>query len=222
MKDSDIERQAAQLTRSQAEDTEEQTKTESDFRIIAVTNRWLSVGDYFERLEKIAASDADALILREKDLPEEAYEVFAKRVMEICERAGKECILHSFVQTAAKLNCGSIHLPLHLLRQLAGAENGGILKRFGTVGASVHSPQEALEAQRLGADYVTAGHVFATDCKKGLEPRGIEFLEDTVKSVNIPVYAIGGISKRNLQQVKDAGASGVCVMSQMMTGSWYE
>lgn len=196
------------------------------FKIIAVTNRHLSAGDYFDRLAKIAASDADAVILREKDLTEEEYELCAKKAAEICKRAGKTYILHTYVQTAAKLNCGSVHLPLPLLRQLSGSdektEKSSILQRFHTVGASVHSPLEAMEAECLGADYVTAGHVFATDCKKGLEPRGISFLEDTVKSVKIPVYAIGGISRKNLQQVKAAGAAGACVMSQMMSGAWYE
>lgn len=196
------------------------------FKIIAVTNRHLSAGDYFDRLAKIAASDADAVILREKDLTEEEYALYAKKAAEICKRAGKTCILHTYVQTAVKLNCKSVHLPLPLLRQLSGSdektEKSGILQRFHTVGASVHSPLEAMEAERLGADYVTAGHVFATDCKKGLEPRGISFLEDTVKSVKIPVYAIGGISRKNLQQVKAAGAAGACVMSQMMSGAWYE
>lgn len=175
LKRNDTDERAAQLIWSKTDDGGEQTKMERSFRLIAVTNRRLSAGDYFERLEKIAASDADAIILREKDLPESEYEIYARKAMEICNRAGKECILHTFVKTAVRLNCGSIHLPLHLLQQLADAGEGGILERFDTVGASVHSPQEAAEAQRLGADYVTAGHVFVTDCKKGMEPRGIEF-----------------------------------------------
>ena len=87
-----------------------------------VTNRHLSAGDYFDRLAKIAASDADAVILREKDLTEEEYELCAKKAAEICKRAGKTYILHTYVQTAAKLNCGSVHLPLPLLRQLSGSD----------------------------------------------------------------------------------------------------
>lgn len=83
-----------------------------------------------------------------------------------------------------------------------------MLRHFSTVGASVHSPEEAREAQALGADYVTAGHVFATDCKRGLEPRGLEFLRETVNAVSIPVFAIGGISAENVKAVRKAGAAG--------------
>jgi thiamine-phosphate pyrophosphorylase len=68
----------------------------------------------------------------------------------------------------------------------------------------------------LGASYVTAGHIFATDCKKGLEPRGITFLENVCASVDIPVYAIGGISSDNYMEALDAGAQRVCMMSALM------
>ena len=60
-------------------------------------------------------------------------------------------------------------------------------KEFETVGVSVHSADEAVLAEKMGATYVTAGHIFATDCKKGLEPRGIEFLKNAVSSVDIDV-----------------------------------
>ncbi len=198
-----------------------------EFKIIAVTNRHLSPGDYFRRLEKIAASDADAIIVREKDLTEAEYEVFARRAMEICEEAGKECILHTFYEAAARLGCSGIHLPLHAFRESADAADEACFRsrlrpQFSRIGVSVHSPQEAMEAERLGADYVTAGHIFVTDCKKGLAPKGIKFLEETVKSVTIPVYAIGGIHRENIPDVKAVGAAGACIMSQMMNGNWYE
>lgn len=59
-------------------------------------------------------------------------------------------------------------MPLRLMNENAE-------KEFETVGVSVHSADEAVLAEKMGATYVTAGHIFATDCKKGLEPRGIEF-----------------------------------------------
>lgn len=199
----------------------EKSGVNGGFRIIAVTNRHLCAGDYFERIEKIAASGADAVILREKDLTEGAYEELARRVMKICESAQIGCILHTYAETAVRLGCRRIHLPMHVLRQ-RNREPGRILSRFSAVGASVHSPEEAREAQALGANYVTAGHVFATDCKKGLEPRGLNFLRETVNAVSIPVFAIGGISAENLEAVRSTGAAGACVMSQMMRGEFYE
>ena len=75
---------------------------------------------------------------------------------------------------------------------------------------------DALEAQSLGCTYITAGHVFETDCKKGLPGRGLEFLRDVCAAVDIPVYGIGGIDADNIALVRDAGASGACLMSSLM------
>ena len=89
---------------------------------------------------------------------------------------------------------------------------------FHKIGTSIHSVEDAIEAQRLGATYVTAGHIFTTNCKKGLPPRGLDFLKNVCDAVTIPVYGIGGI-KFNPQQwndLKEQGASGGCIMSGMM------
>ena len=66
--------------------------------------------------------------------------------------------------------------------------------------------------------YITAGHIYVTDCKKGLEPRGLGFLKDVCSTVNVPVYAIGGIKfdKKQWEELKQKGASGGCIMSGMM------
>lgn len=73
-----------------------------------------------------------------------------------------------------------------------------------------------MKAQELGADFVFAGHVFATDCKKGLPPRGLDFLRDVVGAVDIPVYGIGGINEKNIKQIMECGAAGGCMMSGFM------
>ena len=72
------------------------------------------------------------------------------------------------------------------------------------------------EAQDLGCTYITAGHIFLTDCKKGLPGRGLPFLEEICKTVRIPVYAIGGISSQNIESVRKTGAAGACIMSGFM------
>ena len=73
-----------------------------------------------------------------------------------------------------------------------------------------------MEAQALGCTYITAGHVFETDCKKGLPGRGLEFLQDVCAAVDIPVYGIGGIDADNIALVRNAGSSGACLMSSLM------
>lgn len=84
------------------------------------------------------------------------------------------------------------------------------------IGTSVHSIEQAKEAMTLGASYMTAGHIFSTQCKPGLTPRGIDFLKNICQTVQVPVFGIGGIHPDNMQQVLDAGAAGVCMMSEMM------
>ena len=180
--------------------------------IICVTNRKLCKEDFLTRIESIAAMHPKAVILREKDLTEAEYTKLAEKVMEICRRYGTQCILHTFINAAVKLGCDSIHLPLPVLRQASGEDKA----KFRIIGCSCHSPEEAREAESLGSGYITAGHVFATDCKKGLPPRGIEFLHQVCSTVDIPVYAIGGISAENMDDVRKAGAAGGCIMSGFM------
>lgn len=180
--------------------------------ILCITNRSLCGEDFLTRIDKIAAARPAGIILREKDLSEDEYVKLACAVLDICGKYGTTCILHRFVGAAVKLGWSEIHLPLHILRGMSGEDRA----KFTTLGASCHSAEDAIEAERLGCTYITAGHVFATDCKKGIPGRGLDFLKDVCGSVSIPVYAIGGISACNIADVRKCGASGACVMSGTM------
>lgn len=182
------------------------------FKIICVTNRNICEGDFLERIDAIGREKADALILREKDLSEEQYEKLARAVLDICKKNQLPCILHSFSEVAKRLNHPAIHLPLTLLRNLTAEEK----VFFTCLGASCHSVEEAEEAEALGCTYITAGHIFETDCKKGLPGRGTEFLKAVCESVSVPVYAIGGIRQNHLEELQQAGAAGACSMSGFM------
>jgi len=85
-----------------------------------------------------------------------------------------------------------------------------------SVWVSVHSLQEAIRAEESSANAILAGHIYETDCKKGLPGRGLEFLTSIIEQVDIPVYAIGGIDQFNIEEVASAGASGACQMSYYM------
>ena len=180
--------------------------------IICVTNRLLCKEDFLVRIEKIACEKPKAIILREKDLPKDEYKALAGSVIAICEKYNTTCILHSFSAVADELDCKAIHLPLHILKELSDKDRAG----FHILGASCHSVADAKEAKRLGCTYIIAGHIFETDCKKGLAGRGVEFLKEVCESVSIPVYAIGGINDENISQIRSAGAKGACVMSGVM------
>lgn len=180
--------------------------------IVCVTARALCEWDFIGQLGKIAAAAPARIILREKELPESEYKALAEKAMEACGEYDTELTLHYFWKTAIELGAESVHLPLHVLRQLSGGDKS----HFRCIGASCHSVEEAVEAERLGAGYITAGHIFATDCKRGLEPRGLDFLRMICESVSLPVYAIGGITPENIASVRSCGASGACVMSGFM------
>ena len=180
--------------------------------LLCVTNRQLCQVDFLTRIEEIAKCAPGGIILREKDLAETEYKALAAQVLKICSQYQVPCILHSFVGAAMELRADKIHLPLPLLQKMSQAEKAN----FTVLGASCHSLEEASEAERLGCTYLTAGHIFATDCKKGVPPRGIAFLESICKEVSIPVYAIGGITADRMRAVRDAGAKGACIMSGLM------
>ena len=180
--------------------------------ILCVTSRTLCREDFLTRIERIAACHPAGIILREKDLSPLTYKELAVPVMRICAQHKVHCVLHSFVDVAIQLHADAVHLPLHILRKMSEAEKSC----FSVLGASCHSVEDAVEAQTLGCTYITAGHVFETDCKKGLPGRGLGFLRDVCAAVSIPVYGIGGIDGTNIAQVRAAGASGACLMSSLM------
>lgn len=180
--------------------------------LICVTNRLLCRDDFYTRLDLLASSGPDAIMLREKDLPITDYTALAERVQAICQRRGVRLIINQNIETALRLKIPFVHLALPDLRI-----HHNDLKAFTQVGASVHSRHEAVEAKALGAHYVLAGHIFATACKEGVPPRGPAFLEDVCAHVDIPVWAIGGITPQHAQAVIRAGAKGVAVMNEAMT-----
>ncbi|MBR5382040.1 MAG: thiamine phosphate synthase [Oscillospiraceae bacterium] len=181
--------------------------------ILCVTNRLLCRGDFLSRVEELAAAGPRGILLREKDLDESGYLALAERVKAICDGHGVPCILHGHPAAAEALGCPALHLPLADLRALDEKTRA----RFTVLGASCHSAGDALSAERLGCTYVTAGHVFDTDCKRGLPGRGLDFLREVCESVAIPVYAIGGIGPKNADPVRSCGAAGLAVMSGPMT-----
>ena len=180
--------------------------------LICITNRKLCSNNFSDQIEMISSAHPKAIVLREKDLSEKEYEQLARQVMQICQKHGTQCILHSFSNVAIALGAAAVHMPLPLLQKMTLQEKS----HFQIIGASCHSLEEAKEAQDLGCTYITAGHIFLTDCKKGLPGRGLPFLEEICKTVRIPVYAIGGISSQNIESVRKTGAAGACIMSGFM------
>jgi thiamine-phosphate pyrophosphorylase len=187
---------------------------------IAVTNRKLCPGDFFERIRQLAEGIRyDVILLREKDLSESEYEILAKEVQYICSRTGKTLFLHRHFSAAERLCPQGIHLPLSVLTELSASERQKLKKKVEKTGTSIHSEEQLHQALELGVDYVFAGHIFQTDCKKGVPPRGLPFLKKICEESTVPVYAIGGICEKNEKSAVEQGAAGVCIMSGSMRGA---
>ncbi|MGM9964680.1 MAG: thiamine phosphate synthase, partial [Clostridium sp.] len=81
------------------------------------------------------------------------------------------------------------------------------------VGVSVHSLEEAIYADENGADFILVSHIFATKCKEGLKPKGVDYIKEVKAKVSCKVVALGGINTENYNEVIKAGADGIAIMS---------
>ena len=209
----------------------------SKFELVWVTNRRLSE-DFFADVRRVAqGGKADKILLRESDLSEDEYENLARKTLEIIAECGSgaRLILHTYANVASKLGVCELHLPFTKFAALSGesAINLRDLAKFDGVctdkdealgicasnlmqklkiGVSVHSLEQALSAQELGADYVVAGHIFDTPSHALERCKGLKFLREICESLSIKTYAIGGINFENLSEIKDAGAAGAYMM----------
>ena len=207
------------------------------FELVWVTNRRLSE-DFFADVRQVAQSGkADKILLRESDLPEHEYESLARKTLEIIAECGSsvQLILHTYANTASRLGVCELHLPFTKFRASGGerATNLRDLAKFDgarsdkegygsicasnltqklKIGVSVHSLEQALLAQELGADYVVAGHIFDTPSHALERGRGLKFLLEICENLSIKTYAIGGINFENLDKIKDTGAAGAYMM----------
>ena len=189
----------------------------SELPLIAVTDSASCprpLAEQIERLTKLTELRPQAVILRAKSLDKAAYRTLALQAQQSCEATGIPLILHSDWQLARELGISMLHLPLALLRQISEYERA----YFTWLSTSVHSVGEAQEAQALGATVLIAGHIYTTQCKEGLAPRGLSFLQAVCSAISLPVYAIGGIGFDAAQhaELKANGARGACVMSAYM------
>lgn len=182
-------------------------------KIAAVTNRHMTDSGkaFLEQIRYLCEMGISAIILREKDMTEKEYGNLSERVLDIADSYKTRVILHTYINVAEEINYRYIHLPIGSFR-----DNHSRLKDFSMVGVSTHTVEEGLEAEKLGADYITASHIYETDCKKGIKPKGLEYLSEVCRNVNIPVYALGGIGFSNMAEALGCGADKVCMMSELM------
>lgn len=194
-----------------------------------ITNRKLCPGeDVIGRLKYLVKNshksygnsifNMEAVILREKDLEIQFYERLLKEASELFSGTSIELYAHSHWKTAIDLDIKNIHMPFSHFNKICEApkDKNDFLQGFQKIGISVHSLEEALICESEGVDYVLYSHIFPTECKKYMKPKGLKSLNDITKKVIIPVYALGGIRADNAHLAVEAGAKGVAIMSKFM------
>ena len=202
---------------------------ENKIKLNIITNRKLCENENLERqIEKIFSAyekkiilknfEIVTLTLREKDLGKNEYLNLVEKIYPICKRYRIDLILHQNydLNLDEKYKIEGIHLSYDNFKSLNKNIREELIKKYKRIGVSIHSLDEAKEIESLGATYVVAGHIFKTDCKKGLEPRGLNFIKELSSILTIPIFAIGGINKENSNLVLNSGAFGVCMMSSLM------
>lgn len=194
-----------------------------------ISNRKLCENENLEKqIEKIFSAykrkiilenfEIDSLTLREKDLDKKEYLELVEKIYPICQKYKVSLILHQNydLNLDDKDNIEGFHLSYDSFKSFNKNIREELIKKYKRIGVSIHSIDEAKEVQNLEASYIVAGHIFETDCKKDLEPRGLKFIKDLSSILTIPIFAIGGINQENSNLVVNNGAFGVCMMSSLM------
>ena len=202
---------------------------ENKIKLNIISNRKLCENENLEKqIEKIFSTyqrkiilenfEIVSLTLREKDLNKNEYLKLVEKIYPICQKYRIDLILHQNydLNLDEKYNIGGIHLSYEIFKSLNKNIREELIRKYKKIGVSIHSVDEAKEIENLGATYIVAGHIFKTDCKKDLEPRGLKFIQELSLILTIPIFAIGGINQENSHLVINSGAFGVCMMSSLM------
>ena len=175
-----------------------------------ITNRKLiKNGDLYTVVKEAILGGVDVVILREKDLShDELYNVSFK-LKKITDNYNIPLIINSDLEVAKKLKTYGFHTGINGL-------NEDINNYSEALGISVHSLEEAKLANSYNPRYLLASHIYETDCKKGLMPKGLKLIEEIKSNIDTSIIGLGGINHENLEEVLYYGASGVAVMSYIM------
>ena len=179
--------------------------------LYAVTDRaWAGKQSLYEQVESALKGGATCVQLREKELNEEDFLNEAMEISALCKQYGVPFFVNDNVEIAIKCHADGVHVGQEDM------EAAQVRQKVGDnmmIGVSVHSVEEALEAVKNGADCLGVGAMFSTSTKANANVLASETLRDICDAVDIPVVAIGGISKNNISQLSGTGVDGVALVS---------
>lgn len=183
--------------------------------LYAVTDRmWTGKKTLYEQIEEALKGGITCLQLREKNLDEEQFLEEALKIKSLCKKYNVPFIINDNVDVAIKSKADGVHVGQHDMqaanvRKLVGDDM--------IIGVSARTVEQAILAEKNGADYLGVGAVFNTSTKTDASSLAFETLSEICKAVSIPVVAIGGISADNILQLLGLGADGVAVVSAIFS-----
>ena len=179
--------------------------------LYAVTDRaWVGKKTLLDQIEEALRGGVTLLQLREKNLPEEEFLKEALQVKELCHRYNVPLIINDNVDVAEKSGADGVHVGIE------DAPVGEIRRRMGPdfiIGATAKTVEQAVFAERSGADYLGVGAVYPSPTKKNAIRITKEQLLEICSAVSIPAVAIGGITAENLPPLAGSGIAGAAVVS---------
>ena len=180
--------------------------------LYAVTDRmWLKEGESLvDVAEKVLQNGATFLQIREKDLDEERFEEESEKLKALCNSYRVPFVVNDSVEIA--LQCGAVGVHVGQ-SDIKGRDIRAIIGPDKILGISAGTVEQAIAAEKAGADYIGVGAVFPTSTKKDAKPMETELLRRISNSVSIPVVAIGGINAGNILKLSGSGVDGVAVVS---------
>ncbi len=182
-----------------------------DMLLYVVTDRsWLGKNTLENQVEDIIKAGATFIQLREKELDFNSFVTQGKKIKEITEKYKIPFVINDNIEVALAVNADGVHIGQGDMnafdcRKLLGDDK--------ILGVSAQTVEQALLAEKNGADYIGVGAVFSTSTKNDAEAVSFETLHKICSAVSVPVVAIGGINEQNILQLKGSGIDGVAVIS---------
>ena len=182
----------------------------ADVRLYALVGKQSCPNGLRDTTRRVIAGGADAIQLREKDVPDDQLLAQAAELRELTDATGRLLIINDRADIAAMVGADGVHLGQH---DLPINEARKLLRPGAIVGRSTHNLAEAHAAVNEGADYIAIGPIFDTTTKEAGPPVGLELLRQISQEIPLPITAVGGINPSNARDLFAAGAGCVAVCS---------
>ena len=185
-----------------------------DYTLYLCTDRKsMKLGNLQEVAEQAIMGGCSVIQLREKECSTREFFQTAKGIKSITEKYNIPLIINDRTDIALAVGAEGVHLGQE---DLPVTEARRILGKDKIIGASAHNLEEALKAWKDGADYLGVGAIFGTKTKENAVITSIDTLREICRQVPVPVVAIGGVGRENIEKLRHTGIGGVCVVSAIM------